>query len=433
MTTTENLPTSALVDTLVGNYQGNTRKISIDNLAAQMNSGAGGEALAGWPLVIFVSGQSNAAGRPSGYNWQVPANLWMWSYAGSGLSDASATTTIGTFETGAALNGFGNWGMFIGARAAREYPDRPVFVINISKGGCAIAQWEVAAPNPNMWTAIQNNLPAAFAEIQSITGKPVNRIDAAYWWQGESDLGNPDLPDDLDSVIARLRTLSWYQTGTPILISGFSPFWSADLSVLNKHMKRVVARDPQRRRFINTSLLPQGHWDPADNYIHMTASGYFNASQLAWDSFANGAGEMVGGNFQYDGDDTGNFMFGDAIPAIGYYAAFRRDQPGDTALCIWNESADATARARLLVRVGTNASDLQCYPELTATRLTSTFNRWEFVSGGTLIGRFDEPTTDLQTGLLLRKRTDGAVTSQRVTLGASDSAGSGYRVLRVPN
>jgi hypothetical protein len=142
--------------------------------------------LKGEPLVIFVSGQSNAARRiPS--PGRRPRTSGRGPYAGSALSDAAATTTIGTFQTGAALNGTANWGIMIGARAAIDHPDRPVFVINISKGGLSIDQWGRDGGEPeHVDGPSSTNMDAAFAEIATITGKTVNRIDGMFWWQGKA-------------------------------------------------------------------------------------------------------------------------------------------------------------------------------------------------------------------------------------------------------
>lgn len=50
-------------------------------------------------------------------------------------------------------------------------------------------------------------------------------------------------------------------------------------------------------------------------------------------------------------------------------------------------------------------------------------------TGGTMFAQIDNNTTAQETGLLLR--TDGSL--KRVTVGAADSGGAGYRLLRVAN
>lgn len=47
--------------------------------------------------------------------------------------------------------------------------------------------------------------------------------------------------------------------------------------------------------------------------------------------------------------------------------------------------------------------------------------------------RLSNPIADGETALLVRRNVAGTCSIQRVTVGASDSAGQGFRVLRVPN
>lgn len=53
-------------------------------------------------------------------------------------------------------------------------------------------------------------------------------------------------------------------------------------------------------------------------------------------------------------------------------------------------------------------------------------------AGGNLL-ETDPVLADTQTALLLRCNDGGVYTLQRVTMGADDSGGAGYRLLRVPN
>lgn len=54
-------------------------------------------------------------------------------------------------------------------------------------------------------------------------------------------------------------------------------------------------------------------------------------------------------------------------------------------------------------------------------------------AGGTVLADFDPTIAAEETALLLRCRDGDVYTLQRVTLGADDSGGAGYRCLRVPN
>lgn len=43
------------------------------------------------------------------------------------------------------------------------------------------------------------------------------------------------------------------------------------------------------------------------------------------------------------------------------------------------------------------------------------------------------PALDNEAGLLLQVRVSGVTTTRQVTVGAADSGGTGFRILRVPN
>ncbi|TQD37482.1 sialate O-acetylesterase [Rhodobacter capsulatus] len=440
---TTNLITATLLDSVLGNRAGTTVKAPVADLAAQLAaSGALADrlnnldaAMAGRPFVIFVAGQSNAARRVTYGPFSPPPNLYMWSYAGTALSAAAATTTIGTFQTGAAIAGTSNWGMMIGARAAIEYPTRPVFVINISRGGIPIAQWDAAAADPNMWTATLANVPAALAEIAALTGQTVDRIDAAFWWQGEADASNAaGYPALLDALITRFRDLSWFGRTAPVICSGLSPYWSTNLeSIMDLAIRMAVSMDAGRRRFVDTNLLPQSFWDPTDSYIHMTGAGYWEASDLAWDAYANGGGSAaVGENWQYDGENTGGFVFGRSLPLAGYFGAFVKDWAGASLLAIVNNSTDGAARARLQARVGAKSVNLECDPG-SGGRLVSSDDYWGLIAAGLTLAVFQAPAADNQTSATLLTKIGGVTVTKKVKIGAADSGGTGYRMLRIDN
>lgn len=54
-------------------------------------------------------------------------------------------------------------------------------------------------------------------------------------------------------------------------------------------------------------------------------------------------------------------------------------------------------------------------------------------AGGTQLFRFDTLITDTQTSMLIRRNSGGTYSLSRVTMGAVDSGGTGFKYLRVPN
>ena len=191
--------------------------------------------------------------------------------------------------------------------------------------------------------------------------------------------------------------------------------------------------DAGRRRFVDTNLLPQVFWDPTDAYIHMTGAGYWEASDLAWDAFANGGGSAaVGENWQYDGENTGGCVFGRLLPLAGYFGAFVKDWAGASLLAIVNNSTDGAARARLQARVGAKSVNLECDP-CTGGRLVSTDDYWGLIAAGLTLAVFQAPAADNQTSATLLTKIGGVTVTKKVKMGAADSGGTGYRMLRVEN
>lgn len=302
----------------------------------------------GRPYVILVSGQSNAANRQP-FAHTIPSNLRMWSYAGSQLTPSAASTFIGTFEAASATNAYSNFGMWIGVAAARAMPNRTVYVINISRGGAAIAQWEPDAVDPKMLQALDNNVPAALTALSTESGQTVTEVDCFFWWQGESDAsaGLATYANVFGSLHTRLRARSWFPWYTQITICGLTPYNPANFAaIFNDRLLETVSLDTDTRRFYNPGTIPQEFWDPADNYIHMTAAGYRLAGLAAWDAFFVG-GYRKGLKFAQYSDANDAFVFGPGIPSPNFHAQFVKNFAGIARLAETNSSADPAAGASI--------------------------------------------------------------------------------------
>jgi hypothetical protein len=57
----------------------------------------------------------------------------------------------------------------------------------------------------------------------------------------------------------------------------------------------------------------------------------------------------------------------------------------------------------------------------------------DIATGGTNVAHFNNTTTNNETAMMLLTRIGGVSTVKRVELGAADSGGAGYRMLRVLN
>ena len=96
----------------------------------------------------------------------------------------------------------------------------------------------------------------------------------------------------------------------------------------------------------------------------------------------------------------------------GFSATVTPTAGTELAAAFYAERASPTT-IRGKIAVGTNGTDLQ--------------------KGGVEVASFNPAPTSNQVGLLLLVNTGGTTAMQQVTIGAADSGGTGFRVLRVPN
>lgn len=73
------------------------------------------------------------------------------------------------------------------------------------------------------------------------------------------------------------------------------------------------------------------------------------------------------------------------------------------------------------------------HPRWVVFALSSIFRIYNGTDGECLELATEANTADTETCLLIRRNLGGTFSMQRVSMGASDSGGAGYRVLRVPN
>jgi hypothetical protein len=67
-----------------------------------------------------------------------------------------------------------------------------------------------------------------------------------------------------------------------------------------------------------------------------------------------------------------------------------------------------------------------------ADEATNDFGIWDNV-GGLSPARWTGTIADTETAMIVRRNVGGSLTTQRVSMGAIDSGGAGYKLLRVPN
>lgn len=188
MTATNNLPTSTLIDSLVGNYQGNTRRIMIDKLAALLGDGGSGS---GSSLAAEIADRIAAddALRASKADLQNSGKFFTSRDAAVAAGQANLPGNLSMIVTVE-----GDWIVF---RSFNNTSDDPLFPTQPS--------WGVArrAPNQPVITAIQSDLD---------NGR-------VFYASGATSPSGRDIPQSADLVIANHNASNsysiWRSVGPP--------------------------------------------------------------------------------------------------------------------------------------------------------------------------------------------------------------------------
>ncbi|MBZ9719091.1 sialate O-acetylesterase [Mesorhizobium sp. AD1-1] len=267
------------------------------------------------PIVILTSGQSNMANRIP-LAWTPSNNFQAWNF----WAQISADTVVGTaFAQPDATR----MGVAFGLcdKIASD-TGRRVYLIDVSVGGKAIADWGPAPPTYNFRQAITNNVAAALAALG------LDKIDMFFWWQGESDASNANTAYQSNFetyVMDWLKTKTWFDLDTPTFMFGLPPYCESvpgDKYFLTYggNIKACVAKDPSTRRFISTEGFPISFWDPTGSlpYIHMTADGYREMGEKGARAALYGMYEPVARDLVYNpGNGTMSFGLNGGVPMSG--------------------------------------------------------------------------------------------------------------------
>lgn len=264
------------------------------------------------PMVIVASGQSNMARLSPSSAWTRPDNLFVWNNYDLSISPAAFLTTTGTAFTAAPLNR-GNPAVAFAAEAAREMPTRPVYLIDVSRGGTPIANWLSGGPIPDMYAALKANVEAALAALG------LTKIDVFLWWQGENDAAAPSTYfDDYNALVSqRLQVETWFPVTTPII--NFSIVGSAVNSNpiyenFQQYLQRITSHDADFRSFVNTRRLPLAQWEDT---LHPTGDGYLFLGKMAYQNFTKRSGQIP---IFEQGTFTPTLTFGGAAVGMTYGA-----------------------------------------------------------------------------------------------------------------
>lgn len=350
--------------------------------------GAQGAGSSGSPIVILATGQSNVR-LDGAFDWAPPPNLFLWDF------DKTDATDVGTSFTSPSTTVCAV-GRAFAAKVAQDNPLRDVYILEISIGGQPLSKWMTGSPTPDLYAACKNNVEAALTLIGA------DKIDTLLWWQGEAEAQSGSLTyvADWQSVHARFRGETWFPYTTPVVIMGVSALAGSIYENFNRYFSELVSLDPDCLVYVHTSRLPVAYWDGSGGtpYIHMLGEGYSAAGSLAYQALEGPrrAGFL---NFWADPNPSGQAHVGSLTNP-------------QRVMNFWNNTRNFQIQAinsgdRIRITAG-SVGDLLSLASL----------------GSPSVG---------DTALSIRGRNTAGTGLLVVTLGATDSGGTGFRALRVPN
>ena len=196
----------------------NATFVVVDNSVEPHAINAGGVRLVHTmgPLLILISGQSNAAGSHSdGPN---PASPFVKIWDGGTDSWGSSDRLEAPLNRSNPDGNLGNNNYAL-ARAHRLAEDtgRPVFVVFDAQGGQGISEWVGTGETSPRFVGLSQKVTAALASV-FFTQASKASVDEVIYAQGEADFN-----DDFDAYLQKLTTLrnqfraqSWCSNETPI-------------------------------------------------------------------------------------------------------------------------------------------------------------------------------------------------------------------------
>ena len=164
--------------------------------------------------LILVTGQSNALGAGTAYDWALDkpdSRVFAFTDNGWRVADLHQVWDLDkyprNFPGGVPSN---NFGLHFGKRIAASDVNRVVGFVLVTAPGRPISHWNV---DGLFFDQIRSKVSNAINQLPSKSS-----IDGILWHQGESDGGNDDsYSDALYQLIADFRSESWFDYGRPFI------------------------------------------------------------------------------------------------------------------------------------------------------------------------------------------------------------------------
>ena len=226
------------------------------------------------PILILCTGQSNFVHRPA-LKWTPAKNVLSWNYDDVDGHVGTAFVPV----PGSTIN----LPEKIASDIAAANPGRPVYVIGVAIGSQDISHWMADAAAPDMYANIKANVIPALAAIGA------SKIDALYWYQGETQSASPELyVDNFAAVMSRFKAEPWFPRSTPVVIYDLAPTsisGSIATDAANAALEVAARADPDVRRMVDTGSLGPTYWS---DRLHPNGRGFFAMGQMGADAYLRG-------------------------------------------------------------------------------------------------------------------------------------------------
>ena len=173
------------------------------------------------PILLVISGQSNAAGSNLGGPNPANENIYTWNGSTNAWGGSSYLMAPWTLSSPHGNSGNSNIGLATAHRLHTE-TGRPVYIVFDAVGGTSIEKWVETGITSERYVALTDKITAALATPE-LTG--ITKADLVIWQQGEEDALTHSFQNYLDSyttLMEQFRAESWCEDTTPILCGGAS-------------------------------------------------------------------------------------------------------------------------------------------------------------------------------------------------------------------
>ena len=222
------------------------------------------------PVLLFISGQSNAVGTNNGGANPASSRVKTWDAVTSSWGGSDYTGLPWTRSTPDGNGGNNNFGL-AAAHYIADKTGKDVYIVFDAVSGRSIQEWMGSGVSSTRYASLKAKIEDALAtdEMTSI-GK--TQVDFGIWAQGEEDykVAFQDHLDDLSTLDAQLRAESWMSDYTPIFTMGMAPLH--DRYQVSAALRNFSNKTNGKWRYLSTrSLRVEGvtdytHWLGPDLY-----------------------------------------------------------------------------------------------------------------------------------------------------------------------